>query len=182
MLRVYGSNLSFRNNLWFSQANGGPANGTLIGMLAVNGTTATQWRDDDTVGPLTATSNGQNYGYISEKQILQNNQMYAAGSYVTNAIASVGGGNPSGSSLVYPRLIGWEDNVFYQSGDVAITIQNGELYGQYNFWRNNRRSMGVGSYVSANTAAPNRNVGDNTTFNGPVINESANSRPISSRF
>jgi hypothetical protein len=182
MLRVYGSNFSFRNNLWFSQADGGSANGTLIGMLAVNGTTPTAWRDDDTVGPLNATSNGQNYGYISEKQILQNNQFYAAGSYVTNAIASVGGGNPSGSSLVYPRLIGMEDNVFYQSGNVAITIQNGELYGQYNFWRNNRRSLGTGTYVSANTAAPNRNVGDTTTFNGPVINESANSRPTPSRF
>ncbi|MFM2423550.1 MAG: hypothetical protein RL291_2080 [Pseudomonadota bacterium] len=182
MLRVYGSKFTFRNNLWFSQANGGSANGVLIAMLAVNGTTPSAWRDDDTVGPLNGTSNGQNYGYISEKQILQNNQFYAAGSYVTNAIASVGGGNPSGSSLVYPRLIGMEDNVFYQSGNVAITIQSGELYGQYNFWRNNRRSLGTGTYVSATTAAPNRNVGDTTTFNGPVINESANSRPTPSRF
>jgi len=182
MLRVYGSNFSFRNNLWFSQANGGSANGTLIGMLAVNGTTPTAWRNDDTVGPLNATSNGQNYGYVSEKQILQNNQFYEAGSYVTNAIASVGGGNPSGSSLVYPRLIGMENNVFYQSGNVAITIQNGQLFGQYAFWRNNRRSLGAGTYVSADAAPPNRNVGDNTTFNGPVINESANSRPTPSRF
>lgn len=182
MLRVYGSNFSFRNNLWFSQANGGPANGTLIGMLAINGATATRWRDDDTVGPLNGTSYTQNYGYISEKQILQNNQMYAAGSYVTNAIASVGGGNPAGSNLVYPRLIGMEDNVFYQSGAVAITSENGELYGQYNFWRNNRKNMGAGAYLSSVTAPPNRNVGNNTVFNGPVLSESANSRPIPSRF
>ena len=151
-------------------------------MLAVSGATASQWRDDDTVGPLNATSNGQNYGYISEKQILQNNQMYAAGSYVTNAIAAVGGGNPSGSSRIYPRLIGMEDNVFYQSGDVAITIQNGQLAGQYAFWRNNRKSLGTGSFVAATTAAPNQSVGDSTTYTGPFVNESSNSRPIPSRF
>jgi len=101
---------------------------------------------------------------------------------LTNAIASVGGGNPSGTNLVYPRLIGMEDNVFFPSGNVAITIQNGELYGQYMFWRNNRKSMGSGAYIPANTAPPNRNVGDNTTYNGPVLNESANSRPVPSRF
>ena len=182
MLRVYGSNFSFRNNLWFSQVDGGSANGTLIGMFSIPGATATQWRDDDTVGPLNGTSQTQNYGYISEKQILQNNQFYAAGSYVTNAIAAVGGGNFSGSNLVYPRLSGVEDNVFFQSGNVAITIQNGELYGQYNFWRNNRRSMGTGTYVSANSAPPNIRQGDSTTYNGPVLNESANSRPTPSRF
>lgn len=182
MLRVYGSNFSFRNNLWYSEVNGGSSNGTLIGMLAINGESPTQWREDDEVGPRTGTSSSQAYGYISEKQILQNNQMYDAGSFVTNAIASVGGGNPTGTSLVYPRLIGMEDNVFFQSGDVALSIQNGELYGQYNFWRNNRRGMGSGSYISASTAPPNRNVGDNTTFNGPVVNEFANSRPVPSRF
>lgn len=182
MLRVYGSNFTFRNNLWFSQVNGGPANGTVIGMLAVAGRTPVQWREDDLVGPLSASSSSQNYGYISEKQILQNNQIYAEGSFLTNAIASVGGGNPSGTNLVYPRLIGMEDNVFFPSGNVAITIQNGELYGQYMFWRNNRKSMGSGAYIPANTAPPNRNVGDNTTYNGPVLNESANSRPVPSRF
>jgi len=182
MLRVYGSNFTFRNNFWFSQANGGSANGTLIGMLALDGQSPTQWRSDDTVGPIGSTANSQAYGYISEKQILQNNQMYASGSFLTNAIASIGGGNPSGANKVYPRLIGMEDNFFFPAGNVALTIQNGELYGQYVFSRNNRRDMGRGSYISANTAAPNRNVGDQTTFNGPVLNESANSRPVPSNF
>jgi hypothetical protein len=78
--------------------------------------------------------------------------------------------------------MGWEDNVFFQSGNIAITTQNGELYGQYNFWRNNRKDMGAGSYVSATTAAPNRSIGDNVTFNGPILSESVNSRPTPSRF
>lgn len=183
MLRVYGSNFTFRNNFWFSQVDGGSANGTLIGMLALNGQSPLQWRTDDTVGPTTGTPvNSQAYGYISEKQILQNNQMYAAGSFLTNAIASIGGGNPSGSQLVYPRLIGMEDNVFSPAGNVARTIQNGELYGQYVFSRNNRRDMGRGSYIPANTAPPNRNVGDLTTFNGPILNEFQNTRPVPSNF
>jgi hypothetical protein len=182
MLRLYGSNHTLRNNLWYSTANGGTSNGIVISMLALSGAAQYAWREDDTVGPLGSTSSDQNYGYISEKQILQNNQMYAVGSYVTNAISSVGGGNPSGSNRAYPRLMGWEDNVFFQSGNIAITTQNGELYGQYNFWRNNRKDMGAGSYVSATTAAPNRSIGDNVTFNGPILSESVNSRPTPSRF
>lgn len=182
MLRVYGSNFTFRNNFWYSQVNGGSANGTLIGMLALDGQSPTHWRTDDTVGPLNATTNSQAYGYISEKQILQNNQMYADGSYLTNAIASVGGGNPSGSNLVYPRLMGMEDNVFSPSGNVALLIQSGELYGQYMFWRNNRKDMGRGSYIPTTTAAPNRNVGDQSTYSGPVLSESANTRPVPSNF
>jgi hypothetical protein len=182
MLRVYGSNFTFRNNYWYSQVDGGSSNGTLIGMLAVDGLSPTAWRSDDTVGPVQSGSNSQAFGYVSEKQILQNNQMYAAGSFLTNAIASIGGGNPSGSSLVYPRLIGWEDNIFHPSGNVARTIQNGELYGQYVFWRNNRRDMGRGSYVSTSTAPPNRGVGDHTTYSGPVLSENANSRPVPSGF
>ena len=182
MLRVYGSNFTFRNNLWHSQVDGGPGNGTLISMLAIDGTGAVGWRDDDLVGPASATSRGQAYGYISEKQILHNNQLYTSDSFLTNGISSVGGGNPSGTRLVYPRLIGWEDNVFMPSGNVARTIQAGELYGQYNFWRNNRKDGGRGAFIPATTAAPNRNVGDQTTFNGPVLRESANSRPVPRRF
>jgi len=183
MLRVYGSNFTFRNNLWYSEADGGSANGTLISMLAVAGQSPPiAWRDDDMVGPVDATSNSQAYGYISEKQILQNNQMYAPGSNVTNAIAAVGGGNPSGAIRIYPRLIGMEDNVFYSLPSIAIANQNGQLAGQYAFWRNNRRNLGAGSFVSATTAAPNQSVGDSTTYTGPFLNESANSRPTPSRF
>jgi len=182
MLRVYGSNFTFRNNLWFSQVDGGSGNGTLISMLSLAGQTPMAWRNDDAVGPVSGTSNSQNYGYISEKQILQNNQMYASGSFLTNGISSVGSGNPDGANLVYPRLMGWEDNVFMPSGNIARTIQNGELYGQYNFWRNNRKDGGRGAFVSSSTAAPNRSVGDQTTFNGPVLSESDNSRPTPSRF
>jgi hypothetical protein len=109
MLRVYGSNFSFRNNLWFSQANGGSANGTLIG--DVGG----EWHNRPPRGEMTIRldhstrpATARTMAISRRRQILQNNQFYAAGSYVTNAIASVGGGNPSGSSLVYPRLMAWK--------------------------------------------------------------------------
>ncbi len=182
MLRVYGSYFSFRNNLWYSQVDGGSGNGTVISMLAISGRSPTQWRSDDAVGPISSTDNNQVYGYISEKQVLQNNQMYGANSFLTNGVSSVGGGNPSGDRLVYPRLIGWEDNVFFPSGDIARLGQGGELYGQYMFWRNNRKDMGRGSYISASTGAPNRNLGDQTTYSGPNIIENANTRPTPSGF
>ncbi|MDM7943806.1 MAG: hypothetical protein QUV35_14365 [Hydrogenophaga sp.] len=182
MLRVYGSNFTFRNNLWFSQVDGGLGNGTLISMLATGGQTQTQWRDDDTVGPTNGTSSSQAYGYISEKQILQNNQLHASGSFLTNGVAVAGGGNPSGDRLVYPRLIGWEDNVFGVSGNVGRMIQGGEIGGQYVFWRNNRRDFGRGPVVSATTGAPNASVGNTTTFNGPHLIEATNSRAVPSSF
>ncbi len=182
MLRVYGSNFTFRNNLWFAQVDGGLGNGTLIGMLALDGQSPVQWRTDDTAGPIGGTSNSQAYGYISEKQILQHNQMHAEGSFVTNAVAAVGGGNPAGSLLVYPRLIGMEDNVFHPTGNVGRLGQNGQLSGQHVFWRNNRKDMGRGDYIPADTSVPNRNVGDYTTFHGPALIESANTRPVPSNF
>jgi hypothetical protein len=182
MLRLYGRLFSLRNNYWFSEVDGGGANGVMAGLLAVNGATETVWRDDDLVGPLSATQYTQSYGYISDKMFLQHNQFYGPGSYLTNAINTMGGGNPSGTSLVRPRLIGAEDNVFYPLGDVARAIQNGQLGGQHNFWRNNRKDMGRGAYVPADTFAPNRGVGDNTTFEGPYHITDVNPRPTPTGF
>jgi hypothetical protein len=183
MLRLYGANFSFRNNLWFSQVDGGSANGLTVGLYGVEGQSAVQWRTDDTVGPVSGTvSHGDKYGYISDKNILQHNQFYDAGSYLTNAIASMGGGNHGGGVMIYPRLIGMEDNVFFPAGNVARAIQHGELMGQHVFWRNNRRALGQGSYISANTDAPNRSSADLTTFHGPHLIESQNTRPVPSNF
>jgi hypothetical protein len=182
MLRLYGAHFSLRNNLWQASVDGGSGMGTVTSLLAMDGRMETRWRDDDTAGPITSTSNGDRYGYISDKQIVQNNQIYGEGSFMTNGIASVGGGNPSGAQLVRPRLIGWEDNEFFPSGNVARTIQSGEVYGQYVFWRNNRRALGSGSFVSATSGAPNRSVGDNTTYSGPNVIENANSRPLPRAF
>ena len=182
MLRVYGSHFTFRNNLWYLEVDGGTSNGTLTSLLAIDGVVETVWRDDDTVGPIDSTENSDRYGYISDKSVLQHNQLYAQDSYLTNGLASVGGGNPSGSQLVRPRLIGWEDNYFFPAGNIGQTIQNGEIYGQYGFWRNNRKDMGAGDYVTASTGAPNQSVGDSTTYNGPELVEDANTRPIPTSF
>lgn len=182
MLRIYGAYHSLRNCLWFSEANGGGANGLPLGQLAMNGATPTAWRDDDHVGPITSTVNSDHYGYISEKQLAQRNQFYAAGSFVTNAVATVGGGNPSGANKVYPKLVGMEDNVYFFPGDVALSIQTASLAGQYSFWRNNRRDMGAGTYIGSTTFAPNASVGDSVTFNGPYMSETANSRPVPTPF
>jgi hypothetical protein len=180
MLRIYGAHFSLRNNLWHASVDGGGGMGTVTSLLGMDGRMETRWRDDDTVGPVGSTSNGDRYGYISDKQIVQNNQFYGDSSFVTNGIASVGGGNPSGAQLVRPRLIGWEDNVFFQSGNVGRTIQTGEVYGQHVFWRNNRRALGAGSYISASSGAPNRTVGDSVTYNGPHLIENTNTRPLPS--
>jgi len=182
MLRVYGPNMTFRNNLWFSQADGGAGNGTVISMLALDGPTPVTWRADDTVGPVTGTTNDLAYGYMSERQIMQHNQLYASGSFLTNGVSSIGGGNPSPGRTVHGRLSGWEDNVFWPAGNVARTVQNGELGGQHIFWRNNRRNMGAGTHVSAVSGAPNASVGAPTVFNGPYLIETANTRPVPSRF
>jgi len=182
MLRVYGPNMTFRNNLWFSQADGGAANGTVISMLSLDGPTPVTWRADDTVGPVTGTTNDLAYGYMSERQIMQHNQLYDSGSFLTNGVSSVGGGNPSPGRTVHGRLSGWEDNVFWPSGDVARSIQNGELGGQHIFWRNNRRDMGAGTHVPAVSGAPNASVGAPRVFNGPYMIETTNTRPVPSAF
>jgi hypothetical protein len=173
MLRVYGAFMSFRNNLWFSQVNGGGANGTSLSMLGLGGPVATPWRDDDTAGPLTGTVP---YGLIAEKMIAQNNQFYSAGSFITNGVASTGG-NPSGTHLVRPRLVGWEDNVWHPAGNVALAVQNANLAGEYAFWRNNKRNMGAGTDVGAIPQPPNGGVGDAVSFHGPYLIEPLNSRP-----
>jgi hypothetical protein len=182
MLRLYGRMFSLRNNYWFSEVDGGGANGTLTGLLAVNGATETVWRNDDLVGPLSATQNSQTYGYISDKMFAQNNQFHGPGSFLTNAVHSTGGGNPYGTSLVRPRLIGHEDNVYHPLTNIGRLSDTGELYGQHNFWRNNRKDMGRGAYITAVTGAPNRNVGDNTTFEGPYHISDANPRPTPTGF
>lgn len=182
MLRIYGRMFSLRNNYWFSEVDGGGANGVMAGLLAVNGSTETIWRNDDLVGPLSATQSNQSYGYISDKMFAQNNQFYGQGSYLTNAVNTVGGGNPSGTSLVRPRLIGHEDNVYHPVANVGRLVDNGELYGQHNFWRNNRKDMGRGAFVSAITGAPNRGVGDNMTFHGPYHISEMNPRPLPTGF
>lgn len=185
MLRIYGANSTFRNNLWFSQVDGGAANGLTIGLYGIRGQGPIRWRTDDTVGPITATSNNQSYGYLSEKSILQNNQMYAAGSFLTNGTVAMGGGNFEDGLLIFPRLVGMEDNVYFptnmisQLGELA---NSGGMSGQYAFWRNNRKDMGRGSYISANTDPPNRSAGDLTTFNGPYFIETQNTRPVPSNF
>jgi hypothetical protein len=182
MLRVYGSYFSFRNNLWFLGIDGGAANGTTLSMLALDGVNETVWRDDDTVGPLGSNNNGAKYGYIGEKQISQHNQYYAEGSYLTNGIVSTGG-NPSGDRRVRPRLVGWEDDVWYPSSAVSRGIGTA-LGGNYVFWRNNTRDLGAGSYIDPSTFPPNniQGVTDTVTYHGPYLLESANSRPVPSGF
>lgn len=179
MLRIYGTDHSLRNCLWYSEANGGSGNGLPIGQLALSGLTPVNWRSDDMVGPLVSTDR---YGYISTRQVMQHNQLYAAGSFLTNAVTSSGGGNPSGAERVYPRLIGWEDCVFYPSGSIAITIESGLLRGQYVFWRNVRKDMGAGAYIPTVTDPPNSNVSDNSTYEGPYFSEEANTRPVPTAF
>lgn len=182
MLRVYGAYHTLRNCFWYSEANGGGSNGLPLAQLALNGLNEVAWRDDDTVGPITSTSNGDKYGYIAEKQVAQHNQFYADGSFLTNGTATVGGGNPSGSTRIYPRLGGMEDNVWFPSGDVALSIQTATLAGQYMYWRNNRRDMGAGSQISSSTAAPNASVGDSVTYHGPFFVETTNTRPVPTAF
>lgn len=178
MLRIYGRHMALRNNLWTCEVNGGSGNGTTISMLALDGLSEVAWRDDDLVGPVSGTVNSQRYGYTCDKYYMQDNQIWDAGSFFTNGITSCGGGNPSGSSRVRPRLMGWENNVFFP---VTNTTQggagSGELYGQYNYWRNNARNMGAGTQMTTSTGAPNASVGDTTTFNGPFFEETTNTRP-----
>jgi hypothetical protein len=182
MIRIYGAEHVLRNCFWRCDVNGGTSNGTLIGQLALDGETPVEWRDDDLVGPVDGTTNSQKYGYIAAKQVMHHNQAYDAGSFLTNAVASVGGGNPSGSLKVYPRLIGWEDNVFHPSGAIAQTIQNLQLFGQYCYARNNRKAMGSGDYVTTSNNAPNAGVGDHVTYHGPYFIETVNTRPVPTPF
>lgn len=178
MFRIYGRHIVLRNNLWTCEVNGGSGNGTTISMLALDGLSEVAWRDDDLVGPIASSSNGDRYGYTCDKYYMQDNQIWDAGSFFTNGITSCGGGNPSGSSRCRPRLMGWENNVFFP---VTNTTQGGtgtgELYGQYNYWRNNARNMGAGTQMGATDGPPNNSVGDTTTFDGPYFVETTNTRP-----
>jgi hypothetical protein len=182
MIRLYGAYFSLRNNLWFIATNGGSGLGTPISMLAIAGSTPVTWRSDDLIGPISGGTSADNYGYVGEKMIAQNNQFYAANSFVANGVYS-SGGNPESAKRVYPHLVGMEDNVWYPTGDVAITIQNGQPKGRYAFWRNNRRGMGSGAVVTGIPEPPNAlYVNDQVTANGPYLIEDQNSRPVPTSF
>jgi len=182
MLRLYGRMFSLRFNNWRLDVDGNGANGIMNGFFALGGATQTTWRDDDMAGPLSATSYDQHYGFVGDKMFLQNNQFYGQNSFLTNAHNTLGGGNPTATNLVRPRLVGAEDNVFFPSGNVARSIQNAEIAGQHNFWRNNRKNMGLGEFVTATSGAPNRGVGDSVTFHGPYHFSDQNPRPVPTGF
>lgn len=182
MLRLYGTNFVFRNNLWISEYFSS-VNHTTMSLLAVSGRTETRWRDDNMVGPLDSPNRSDKYGLVQEKSILQNNQFFSEGSYLTSGVASTGG-NPSGDMLVRLRLVGWEDNVWYPEDQISNgpSATRGELSGQHLFWRNNRKNLGNGDFIDAVTSPPNLSVGDTTTFHGPYLIETENSRPRPTPF
>jgi hypothetical protein len=181
--RVYGSYHTHRNCLWYSTHSGlneGGGQGLQVAhsQLAIDGEVETEWRADDLVGP----SSGNRYGYIGDKMFTQHSQYYAAGSALANGVVAIGG-NPSGVNLVRPRLVGWEDCVWYPSGSISLTEPLANIGGQHVFWRNNKRDLGAGSAVSSNAVAPNVGVGDSVTFNGPYLRvDGANSRPVPTVF
>jgi hypothetical protein len=183
MLRLYGTDHSIRNCLWFSEANGGSANGLPLGQFAIPAPSAEPaivWRSDDMVGPLTGSTR---YALISERQVVQHSQVHAEGSFLTNSPATVGSeGGLGGDDRIRPRLMGWEDCVFYPTGDVGILGQTADVRAQHGFWRNVRRDMGAGTPVGATTAQANDAVGDQVTFAGPKLIETTNSRPVPTGF
>jgi hypothetical protein len=187
MLRLYGTQMSIRNNLYFAAAPPSPASncGTVTSFLSLPGPTDDVWRDDDLMGPIGSANPINLYGYFGSSQFMQRNQIYDSGSFVCNAIAS-NGGNPfehaSPSARVRPRLVGYEDNVFGNVSRIALASEVIESRGRWGFSRNNRRSLGAGAFVDASTGSPNWASNDSTTFNGPYLIETTNSRPVPSTF
>jgi hypothetical protein len=183
MLRLYGADHTFRNCFWFSEANGGGANGLPLGQFCIVAPvteTAIPWRSDDRVGPLGSSTR---YAYISDYSVVHNCQVYAAGSFLTNGTATVGSeGGLSGSDRIRPRLMFWEDAVFHPAGDTALSLNTASVRAQGGAWRNVRKDMGAGAYVPADTAQPNAETGDTTTFAGPKLLETVNSRPVTTPF
>lgn len=183
MLRLYGTDHTFRNCFWYSEANGSGSNGLPLGqfcIVAPVSETAVPWRDDDRVGPLGSSTR---YAYISARQFMHRNQIYAEGSFLTNGTATVGSeGGLGGSNRIRPRIMGWEDCVFYPSGSTALSLHLASVRAQGGFWRNVRKDMGAGDYIGAETAQPNAEAGDSTTFAGPKLIENANTRPVPTAF
>lgn len=183
MLRLYGTDHTLRNCLWYSEAEGGGSNGLPLGQFCIatpSADTPVHWRDDDRVGPLGGSAR---YAYICERQFMHRNQLYAEGSFLTNGTATVGSeGGLSGDSRIRPRIMGWEDCVYYPSGSTALSLQLASVRAQGGFWRNNRKNMGSGDHVGAETAQPNAETGDSTTFAGPKLIETTNTRPVTSTF
>jgi len=183
MLRLYGTDHTMRNCFWFSEVNGGSSNGLPLGQFALpapSAETAIPWRSDDMVGPLTGTIR---YALICEEQVVQNCQIHASGSFLTNSPATVGSeGGLSGDDRIRPRLMGWEDSVFFPSGDVGLLGQTADVRAQYGFWRNVRKDMGAGAHIGATTTDANNAVGDSVTFAGPKLIETTNTRPVPTTF
>lgn len=187
MLRLYGTQMSIRNNLYFAVAQPSPAShcGTVTSFLSLAGPNDDVWRSDDLLGPINSSDPATMYGYFGSSQFLHRNQIYDTGSFVCNAIAS-NGGNPfehaSPNARVRPRLVGYEDNVFGNVARIGLTLEVFESRGRWGFSRNNRRALGTGAYVDASTGSPNWASNDSTTFNGPYLIETANTRPVPSAF
>lgn len=183
MIRVYGTHHTFRNCFWYSEVDGGGANGLPHAQLGMAGITESVWREDNLVGPVDETDNGNRYGYICDKQVSQNNHFYGPGSFLTNGTFTSGGGTPSGALRVRPRLCGCEDSVYEPFGAIAqSTIQTASLAGRYMFWRNVRKGRGAGDYIGATTFPPNQGAGDNVTYNGTPLIETVNTRPVPTPF
>lgn len=180
MTRIYGAYNTFRNCQF--QVDVQPAAGSLgttTSLLSIDALEPViEWRSDDLVGPVDQTVQSANYLYLNRYSFAYQCQMFSSTSFRTNGIASVGGGNTSGDRKVAARLGGWEDCVYWPATPVADSIQNGEIGGQYMFWRNIKASMGAGGDigVSANTNQMP------TGYNGPYLTETTNSRPVTTPF
>ena len=187
MLRLYGTHMSIRHNLYMSIAAPAPPSncGNITSFLSLSGPRDDAWGDDDRVAPAGSTSRIDFNGYHARSMFLQRNQIYDKGSFVCNAIATSGGHpleHDSPEARVRPRLIGFEDNVFGDVSPLALLIKNFELRGYWTFSRNNRGALGTGDYVGASTQPPNWELKDSDTFNGPYLIETENSRPLPSNF
>lgn len=180
MIRMYGGYHSFRNCLCRVDVDPVPGSlGTSTSFLSIDAEEpAIDWRDDDLAGPVSQTTQQANYLYINKSSFVHNSQIFADGSFRTNGIASIGGGNITGTRKVAAKLGGWEDVVFYPAPPVASSVQNSEIGGQYMFWRNVKASMGAGGDIGASTGTGQMPAG----FDGPYLVETTNSRPVPTAF
>lgn len=180
MMRIYGEHLTWRNSKFRISATQTSSNGIPISNLSMNGTGETLWRADDRPA---AVGSSVREGTINRFSGAYRCQFWDATSNLTNALYSTGG-NPTAVQSVHPFLGGMEDCVYHPSGDIAITLQTGNLGGRAMYWRNNRKAMGSGDYVPlASTFDPNASGGNgNTNWNGAYLGESANTRPVPTAF
>jgi hypothetical protein len=181
VLRTYGTKHSYRHSkIRISHTETGSC-GTPLSILGEAGPVETIWPDTDLVGALGSSTR---YGLVNEHSAIFRSQMYDATSSRANGVFSTGG-NPSGSNLVRPWLVGSEDCVWYPSGDIGLLINGYQLGGRGVFLRNARRNMGAGSYVGHTTENPNSvgNPGNtDTEWHGPYFVEEANTRPVPTPF